>query len=314
MSAVSEFLASEYYYIGECADMRELRDLSIANNWNEFELCYSRDEKDVARLSADELDFYQFVFAFLSAADDLVNVNLENLVTFFPQKDIQHYYAEQIRIETVHSRTYSMIQQMLFGNDVLARDRYVFEAVKDKSIRRKIDWLTRLQREGDALTLPEKYILMILIEGLFFVSSFAAISYLRRHNIFQVTCQSNDLISRDEVIHTTASCRIYNNWLGGHAKPSHRRIHQLFKEAVEIECDFLVARAPQATRLIDIAAIQSFVRFTADRWLTVIGVPTIYDEPAPDSTFPLVLMSLEKNVNFFEHRSTAYSGNLINDL
>lgn len=310
----SELLASEYYYTGECPDMRDLRDLSIANNWNEFELCYARDKKDVNSLTKDESDFYKFIFCFLAAADDLVNVNIENLVTLFPQKDIQHYYAEQIRIETVHSRTYSNVQLVFFHDDALARDRYVLEAVKDAAIQRKIDWLTRIQREGDELTLAEKYILMILIEGIFFVSSFAAISYLRRHNIFQVTCQSNDFISRDEAIHTTASCCIYNNWLKGHPKPSVERIHQLFREAVEIECDFLVARAPKASRLIDIEAIQSFVRFTANRWLTMIGVPTIYDDRDPDPTFPLVLMSLEKNVNFFEHRSTAYSGNLVNDL
>ncbi|QEG54089.1 Ribonucleoside-diphosphate reductase small subunit [Cacatuid alphaherpesvirus 2] len=310
----SELLATQFYYTPECPDLRELRDLSIANNWNEFELCYSRDEKDVNSLSEEELEFYKFVFVFLAAADDMVNVNIEGLMTLFPQKDIQHYYAEQIRIETVHSRTYGLIQLLLFRNDLIARDRYVLEAVKDSAIIRKINWLTRLQEEGDSLTLPEKYILMILIEGIFFVSSFAAISYLRRHNIFLVACQSNDLISRDEVIHTTASCRIYNNWLNSMSKPSTARIHQLFKEAVEIECDFLVARAPNASRLIDIDAIQSFVRFTADRWLTTIGEPAIYNEPAPDATFPLILMSLEKNVNFFEHRSTAYSANLVNDL
>ncbi|AAD56212.1 ribonucleotide reductase subunit 2 [Gallid alphaherpesvirus 1] len=310
---MAEYQSTDYYYLPQCDDIRELRDLSIANNWNEFELCYSRDEKDVDLLTPEELDFYKLVFAFLAAADDLINLDIGNLMTLFLHKDIQHYYAEQIRIETVHSRTYSLVQMILFKGDLHARDRYVTEAIKDPAIKKKIDWLNRVQVETD-LTLPEKYILMILLEGIFFVASFAAIAFLRRRNIFVVMCQSNDLISRDEAVHTTASCRIYNNWLGDHKKPSAKRIHQLFKEAIEIECNFLASRAPQASRLIDLEAIQSFVRYSGDRLLTAIGVPTIFDEPPPDPSFPLTLMSIDKNVNFFEHRSTAYNGNVINDL
>ncbi|QFU14577.1 ribonucleotide reductase subunit 2 [Psittacid alphaherpesvirus 5] len=307
------FSASAYYYLPECDDIRALRDLSIANNWNDFELRYDHDEVFVSRLTTDELEFYKFVYAFLSAADDLVNINIESLLVLFPQKDIQHYYIEQMRIETVHSRTYSQIQLLLFKGDLQARDEYVAVAIQDPAIKRKIDWLKRIQRETE-LTLPEKYIIMILIEGIFFVSSFASIAFLRGHNLFTVMCQSNELISRDEAIHTTASCYIYNNWLGDHPKPEPARVRQLFKEAVEIECDFLVARAPRVSHLIDLPAIQSFVRYSGDRLLLAINMSPLYNEPAPSSSFPLALMPIEKHVNFFERRNTAYSGNIINDL
>ncbi|RXF35440.1 hypothetical protein EG860_15970, partial [Enterococcus faecalis] len=188
----------EYFYTSQCPDMDHLRSLSVANRWLETDLPLGDDAKDVAALSEAELEFYRFLFAFLSAADDLVNVNLGSLSELFTQKDILHYYIEQECIEVVHSRVYSAIQLMLFRGDAAARERYVRAALRDEAIRRKVEWLD--SRVAECASVAEKYLLMILIEGIFFASSFASISYLRTHNLFVVTCQSNDFISRDEAI------------------------------------------------------------------------------------------------------------------
>lgn len=85
----------KYFYETECPDLDHLRSLSVANRWLETEFPLADDAKDVARLSGAELEFYRFLFAFLSAADDLVNVNLGDLSELFTQKDILHYYIEQ---------------------------------------------------------------------------------------------------------------------------------------------------------------------------------------------------------------------------
>nr|APQ34798.1 small subunit of ribonucleotide reductase [Equid alphaherpesvirus 1] len=305
-------LAGAFFYTPECPDIEHLRSLSVANRWLDTDLPISDDLKDVAKLTPAEREFYRFLFAFLSAADDLVNLNLGDLSALFTQKDILHYYIEQESIEVTHSRVYSAIQLMLFGNDAAARARYVASIIGDAAIGRKVAWLQTKVRECGSVA--EKYILMILIEGLFFASSFASIAYLRTHNLFVVTCQSNDLISRDEAIHTRASCCIYNNYLGGFEKPEPKRIYELFSEAVNIECEFLLSHAPQYSHLLDIGAIISYVRYSADRLLGEIGLSPLFNAPKPSPSFPLAFMTVEKHTNFFERRSTAYSGTLINDL
>uniref|UniRef100_A0AAU0K7F6 ribonucleoside-diphosphate reductase n=1 Tax=Anatid alphaherpesvirus 2 TaxID=3080522 RepID=A0AAU0K7F6_9ALPH len=302
----------DFFYALQCPDINQLRSLSVLNRWLETEFVVWDDANDVARLTPEELDFYRFIFVFLSAADDMVNLNLDSLQTLFSQKDIRHYYIEQECIEVVHSRVYSIIQLMLFGNDSNARAEYVMKAIRYPEIASKIEWLE--SRVAECQSIAEKYILMILIEGIFFSTSFAAIAYLRVNNMFVVTCQLNTLISRDEAIHTAASCCIYNNYLEGHAKPSARRIHKLFKEAVKIECEFIKSRAPKNSKILNLDAIYGYVRYSADRLLNEIGVPTIYDEPRPSADFPMALMSAENNTNFFERRSTAYSGSVMNDL
>ncbi|APO15875.1 ribonucleotide reductase subunit [Bubaline alphaherpesvirus 1] len=301
----------KYFYEAECPDIDHLRSLSVANRWLETEFPLADDAKDVARLSGAELEFYRFLFAFLSAADDLVNVNLGDLSELFTQKDILHYYIEQESIEVVHSRVYSAIQLLLFKNDAVARAGYVEDALGDPAVRRKVDWLER--RVAAAESVAEKYVLMILIEGIFFSSSFAAIAYLRTHNLFVVTCQTNDLISRDEAVHTTASCCIFNNYLGGE-RPPPDRVRELFREAVEIEREFIWSRAPRGSHILDVEAIAAYVEYSADRLLAAIHLPPLFGTPPPGTDFPLALMTAEKHTNFFERRSTTYTGTVINDL
>ncbi|ADO13787.1 ribonucleotide reductase subunit 2 [Saimiriine alphaherpesvirus 1] len=304
-----------YFYTSQCPDINHLRSLSILNRWLETELVFAGDEEDVAALTPGELGFYRFLFTFLSAADDLVTENLGNLAALFPQKDILHYYVEQECIEAVHARVYGIVQLVLFANNEASRREYVAHTINHPAIRDKVEWLEA--RVGECSSVAEKYILMILIEGVFFAASFAAIAFLRTNNLLRVTCQSNDLISRDEAIHTTASCYIYNNYLTGYPKPSTDRIHYLFREAVEIEIRFIHSQAPRDSHILDAAAlrqIDNYVHFCADRLLKMIKLPPLFDAPAPDCSFPLALMFTEKHTNFFESRSTAYAGTVVNDL
>lgn len=303
--------ASNYFYAPECPDIGHLRALSIMNRWMETEFVISDDLRYVSMLTEEERYFYRFLFTFLSAADDLVNLNIDNLLGLFSQKDIHHYYFEQECIEAVHSRAYSIIQLMLFDNDSLARAEYVKTSLNSPAIQSKLDWLNK--RVIECSSIAEKYILMILIEGIFFSASFAAIAYLRINNLFVVTCQINNLISRDEAIHVEASCCIFKNYLMG-PKPSIGRVQELFKEAVQIECAFLRTAAPRNSQLLDVEAICSYVRYSADRLLKELDMPPIYNEPKPTADFPLALMTASNNTNFFERRNTAYSGSVSNDL
>ncbi|AIU39244.1 ribonucleotide reductase subunit 2 [Testudinid alphaherpesvirus 3] len=303
---------ADYYYHTECEDLNILRNLAIKNRWAEDEFMYTDDIKDFSRLDPEALDFYRFIFTFLSAADDKVNINLDQLKQLFPQKDVHHYYATQEDIECVHSRTYAGVQLALFNNDDDARRRYIEANVSHPTIETKFDWLNTKIMENESV--PEKYLLMILVEGIFFVASFASIAYLRNHGGFNSVCRSNDLISRDEAIHTQASCCIFNNYLKDHEMPTDERIRSLFTKAVEIECDFLSEKFTQVQKLVDIKAIHSFIRFSADRLMRAIKREPIYNEPAPGPDFPLAFMYIEKNTNFFEQRSTSYCASLSNDL
>ena len=63
---------------------------------------------------------------------------------------------------------------------------------------------------------------------------------------------SNELISRDEGLHTDFACLMFKHLVN---KPSQERIYEIVRDAVEIECEFLTEALP--CRLI--GKIQNFV-------------------------------------------------------
>ena len=63
---------------------------------------------------------------------------------------------------------------------------------------------------------------------------------------------SNELISRDEGLHTDFACLMFKHLVN---KPSQERIYEIVRDAVEIECEFLTEALP--CRLI--GKFQNFV-------------------------------------------------------
>lgn len=304
---------SKYIFCSKAPEMESLYKQSICNRWQDEEININGDLRDIVKLSNEELDYFRFIFSFLSSADDLVNINLGQLSLLFDQKDILHYYIEQESIEAVHSRTYAKILSVLFYNNDEHRDCYVNTLVNTEAvIQKKINWLECKVSECNSV--PMKYILMILIEGIFFVSSFASISYLRARQICQGICQSNTLISRDEALHTLASCIMYNRYLKKYEKPPACEIYRVFKEAVEIELEFLDTKSRGVSHLVNVSAIKEFIKYSADRLLIAIKLQPLYNAPEPKADFPLRLTTIQKSINFFECRSTDYCAAVINDL
>ena len=81
------------------------------------------------------------------------------------------------------------------------------------------------------------------VEGIFFSGSFAAIFWLKKRGLMRGLTFSNELISRDEGMHTDFACLLY-----GHLKHrcSEEEVHTIVREAVEIEKEFLTDALPCA--------------------------------------------------------------------
>ena len=50
---------------------------------------------------------------------------------------------------------------------------------------------------------------------------------------------SNELIARDEGMHTDFACLIYNEYINPNNKLSEKAVHDMMKQAVEIERKFI---------------------------------------------------------------------------
>ena len=207
-----------------------------ASFWTAEEIDLSHDLVDWSeRLTADERYFISRILAFFAAADGIVN---ENLVERFSSEvqvaEARCFYGFQIMMENVHAETYSLLI------DTYIRDpeerQHLFNAIETiPSIKRKADWALRWISDRNA-TFAERLVAFAAVEGIFFSGSFASIFWIKKRGLMPGLTYSNELISRDEGLHTDFACLLFAHL--------HRRSHpevvlQIVKEAVSIEQEFL---------------------------------------------------------------------------
>merc|ERR1712129_1056 len=139
------------------------------------------------------------------------------------------------------------------------------------------------------------------VEGIFFSGSFASIFWLKKRGLMPGLSFSNELISRDEGLHTDFACLMFKHLVN---KPSTARIMEIVCDAVEIECEFLTEALP--VRLIGMNSdlMVEYIKFVADRLLLELGCDKFYKTTNPFDFMENI--SLEGKTNFFEKRVGEY--------
>ena len=99
----------------------------------------------------------------------------------------------------------------------------------------------------------ERLVAFAAVEGIFFSGSFCAIFWLKKRSLMPGLTFSNELISRDEGLHTDFACHLYTIMKN---KLTEERIHEIICEAVEIEKKFISESLPS-----DLIGINSTVHF-----------------------------------------------------
>lgn len=268
--------------------------------WTAEEIDLTSDVKDWDdKLSDDERHFIKHVLAFFAASDGIVNENLaENFVNEVQYTEAKFFYGFQIMMENIHSETYSLLIDT-YIKDPKDKD-YLFNAIENmEPVKRKAEWALRWIDNG---SFQERLVAFAAVEGIFFSGSFCSIFWLKKRGLMPGLSFSNELISRDEGMHCDFACLLYNNHVNN--KLTKDTLQKIIADAVEIEKDFVSNAIP-----VDLIGMNSnlmcqYIEFVADRLLTALGNPKIYNTENP---FPWMdLISLQGKTNFFEKRVGDY--------
>lgn len=305
MNSVKKFL-----YVCDHEGFLQLTQETWQNRWFPTQISLQNDVHCLCTLNKKDLEFYKFLFTFLGMAESLVNFNIEDLIDNFDSHDIKHYYVEQMAMEQIHGKVYANILNLFFKNNYGEMIKYAEKIACDPALVAKIMWLNSRIRE--ASNRAEKTILFLLVEGIFFISSFFSIGLFRVRGIMNGVCLANDYISRDELLHTTAATLLYNSMIPSHEKVSSEWIYDLFKEAVDVEYGFILAKS-QGVTLVNVSEIRQFLEATADRILQNLFLKPIYGTQAPINC-PLAYIGCTKSVNFFERENSDYISSVADDL
>ena len=271
-----------------------------AANWTAEEVDFSMDETHFNKLNKEEKHFIKMVLAFFAASDTIVNMNLaENFTREVQIREAIVAYEFQTAIENVHSECYSlMIDNIIKDSDEKIK---CFNAIKEfDCIREKAEWAIKWINNKSA-PFAQRLIAFAIVEGVFFSGSFCAIFWLKKRNLMPGLCMSNELIARDEGMHTNFACLLYSYIKN---KMSEETIHSMFKEAVEIERKFICESLPCSLLGMNNHLMYDYIKFCADRLLVQLGYSKIWNTVCPFDFMESI--SLEGKTNFFEARVSQY--------
>ena len=168
-------------------------------------------------------------------------------------------------------------------------------------VAEKADWAIEYITNEKA-TFHERLVAFAAVEGIFFSGSFAAIFWLKERGLLPGLTFSNELISRDEGLHTEFACLMYSHL---EEKLPESRVTEIITNAVTIEQKFITDSIP--CRMIGMNAdlMKQYIEFVADRLLLQLGYQKHYESANPFQFMEMI--SMEGKTNFFEKRVAEYS-------
>ncbi|KAI9703144.1 MAG: Ribonucleotide-diphosphate reductase (RNR), small subunit [Candelina mexicana] len=272
-----------------------------ASFWTAEEVDLSKDQHDWQnRLNDDERYFVSHVLAFFAASDGIVN---ENLVERFSGEvqipEARCFYGFQIMMENIHSEMYSLLIDTYIKEQ--KQRTYLFNAIDNiPCIRKKADWAIKWIQDKNS-TFAQRLVAFAAVEGIFFSGSFASIFWLKKRGLMPGLTFSNELISRDEGLHTDFACLLFSHLKH---RPSKQAVQDVITEAVVIEQEFLTDALPCALLGMNATLMKQYIEFVADRLLVALGNQKYYNATNPFDFMESI--SLAGKTNFFEKRVGDY--------
>ena len=282
-------------------DIWEMYKKQIDCFWRAEEIDLSKDSTHWESLNADEKHFISMILAFFAASDGIV---LENLASRFMSEvqvsEARAFYGFQIAMENIHSETYSLLIETYIKDK---EEKYkLFNAIENfPCIKKKSDWAQKWIHDNRS-SFATRLVAFACVEGIFFSGAFCSIYWLKKRGLMPGLTFSNELISRDEALHCEFAILLYSKLL---KKIDKARIHELIKEAVDIETEFICDALPCRLIGMNSELMTQYIQFVADRLCVQLGYKKIYNVGNPFDFMELI--SLESKTSFFERRSDAYA-------
>jgi len=269
--------------------------------WRAEEIDLSKDTKDWNNMTENEQYYIKMILAFFASSDGIV---LENLGMRFMNEvqlaEAKAFYGFQIAMENIHSETYSLLI------DTYIKDKYdkdkLFNSLSTFScIKKKANWAIKWIND-ETSNFATRLVAFACVEGIFFSGAFCSIYWLKKRGLMPGLTFSNELISRDEALHTEFAIYLYSRLTN---KISKEKILEIVTDAVNIETEFIIDALPCKLIGMNSQLMKEYIEFVSDRLLVQLGNEAHYNTPNPFDFMEMI--SLEQKTNFFESRVSEYS-------
>jgi ribonucleotide reductase beta subunit family protein with ferritin-like domain len=276
---------------------------AVASFWTAEEIDLTKDRDHWVKLTKDEQEFIKHTLAFFAASDGIVNENLA--LRFMNEIDIAEvkcFYGFQIAMENIHSETYSLLIDT-YIDDAVEKDRLLNAIDTIPIIQKKANWCFKWINDVDSEFIY-RLVAFACVEGIFFSSSFCSIYWLKKKGLMPGLTFSNELISRDESLHTEFAILLFHHFKNEN-NFDNNKIIQMVTEAVELEKEFATYSLEKNLIGMNSGLMGQYIEYVGDRLLVQLGFEKKWNVANPFDFMELI--SISSKTNFFESRVSQYS-------
>ncbi|MES2014750.1 MAG: ribonucleotide-diphosphate reductase subunit beta [Patescibacteria group bacterium] len=299
----------------------EYYNAANSNHWLPTEISMQLDIeqwKSPTALSQDERHAFETILGFFTTADSIAANNI--VIGFYKHvtsPEIRMYLLRQAYEEAIHTHAYQYIVESL-GMD----ESKIFNMYREvDALYNKEAFILSFNEgvfdpafktgtfEADQKFLENWAVFSLILEGIFFYSSFAVMFGFQRQHKLTGSAEQIQYIMRDESMHLNFGLEIINAireenpelW----TQKFQDRIIELVHQAVKLEYEYARDVFPTGIFGLNADGFKEYIQFIADRRLERVGLPAQYHSQNP---FPWMseAIDLAKKKNFFETRVTEY--------
>ena len=197
----------------------------------------------------------------------------ENFINEVVVLEAKYFYGLQAFNEQVHAETYSrMLDEVI--KDPKEKEE-LFNAVENLPCLKQKEWAEKWINNSKQYPFGQRLIAFAIVEGAFFSGSFCAIYWIKhkssknKENLLPGLTSSNEFIARDEGLHTDFACLLYRDFIQN--KLSFDDIKLMFKEAIDIESNFITQALPCRLIGMNSEKMIDYIKFVADRLISELG-------------------------------------------
>lgn len=292
-----------------------------ANHWLPQEISMQIDIeqwKSDKILTQDEKNAFETALGFFTTADSIAANNIV-LATYrhITSPEVRMYLLRQAYEEAIHTHAYQYIVESLgldsgkvfnmYRENVAIFDKASFilgfnEGIFDPNFKTGTF-------ENDQKFLENLCVFSLILEGIFFYSSFAVMFGFLRQNKMVGSAEQIQYIMRDESLHLNFGLQVIKTII--EENPSlwttefKNKIIGYVMEAVELESAYAKSVFPNGIFGMNAKGFHQYIQYVADRRLDRVGLPKQYNVENP---FPWMgeASDISKEKNFFETKVTEY--------
>lgn len=296
----------------------DLYNQAVANTWFPNEIQLIQDLSDYKKLSDDEKHAFNTVVSYLNPNELLINKSIAfGLYPFINAAEAHLYLSKQMWEEANHCMAFEYILETFpidrkksYAVNVEVPEVAAKGAFQTRYIRKMMNKdLDILSLEGKKDFVRNLVSYNIVLEGIWFYSSFMVGLAFRQRNLLRNFGTLIDWTVRDETLHLKFGINLLLTILEENEElrtPEFaEEIKGLILEAVELEEEYNKYKLPKGILGMNAEYVNQYVRHMTDRRLEELGFEPHFNVANPAKWMAAANDTFEL-VNFFESTNTSY--------